>query len=161
MNIRTSRNHVVDLVFTLALFCVFSASALMVVIMGADVYQSAVSESNTYHTRSTALTYLSEKIRQNDTSGNVSVGSFQGHQALVIRQEIEDTAYITYIYLYEGRQLKELYTKEGAVVPDGSGQEILTVNDFTVEELGQNLYRFTVEDTGGSKSSLLIGTHSS
>ena len=161
MNIRTSRNHVVDLVFTLALFCVFAASALMVVIMGADVYQSAVSESNMYHTRSTALTYLSEKIRQNDTSGNVSVGSFQGHQALVIRQEIEDTAYITYIYLYEGRQLKELYTKEGAVVPDGSGQEILTVNDFTVEELGQNLYRFTVEDTGGSKSSLLIGTHSS
>ena len=97
MNIRTSRNNVVDLVFTLALFCVFAASALMVVIMGADVYQSAVSESNTYHTRSTALTYLSEKIRQNDTSGNVSVGSFQGHQALVIRQEIEDTAYITYI----------------------------------------------------------------
>lgn len=156
-----SKKHVVDLVFTLALFCVFAASALMVVIMGADVYKSADSEMNTHHTRTTALTYVAEKIRQNDSHGSVAAGEFQGHPALVISQKLQGTVYTTYIYLYEGKELMELYTKEGSTVSYGDGQEILPVNDFSIESLAENLYRFTVVDTDGKESSLLLGTHSS
>lgn len=39
------KNHVVDLLFSLALFCVFAASALTIVIMGADVYQKSVNDN--------------------------------------------------------------------------------------------------------------------
>lgn len=59
------KNHVVDLLFSLALFCVFAASALTIVIMGADVYQKSVNDMNRNSTIRTSLSYLSEKIHQN------------------------------------------------------------------------------------------------
>ena len=39
---RTQKDHVVDFLFTLALFCVFAASALTVVVTGANVYRQTV-----------------------------------------------------------------------------------------------------------------------
>lgn len=49
---QTVRRSFVDVLFTLALFCVFCASALAVVVIGADVYTStARSMDDNFSTR--------------------------------------------------------------------------------------------------------------
>ena len=56
------KGHVVDFLFTLALFCVFAASALMVVVIGANVYRQTVRGMDSNYDSRTSLTYLTEKV---------------------------------------------------------------------------------------------------
>lgn len=39
MNVKQEKNHIVDVLFVLALFVVFTLSALVLVILGANVYR--------------------------------------------------------------------------------------------------------------------------
>ena len=60
------RRHVIDLLFPIALFLVLAASSLFLVILAANVYQKSVAwEESNYESR-TCLSYVTEKIRQND-----------------------------------------------------------------------------------------------
>lgn len=69
------KGHVVDFLFTLALFCVFAASALMVVVIGANVYRQTVRGMDSNYDSRTSLTYLTEKVRQNDAANAVTIRS--------------------------------------------------------------------------------------
>ena len=82
------KGHVVDFLFTLALFCVFAASALMVVIIGANVYRQTVDRMNGNYDSRTSLTYLTEKIRQNDAADAVKISSVGESPALVLSQRV-------------------------------------------------------------------------
>ena len=68
------QEHIIDIIFTLALFCVLAASLLTVVILGANVYTTNAGEIQHNHEVRTSLGYVSGKIRQNDASDSVSVG---------------------------------------------------------------------------------------
>lgn len=77
MNIRFQpRRHVIDLLFTLALFCVFAASALLVVLIGADVYESSARGMDRNFDLQTSLHYVAAKVRQCDAAGAVRAGSW-------------------------------------------------------------------------------------
>ena len=67
MKFRGQRSsHIIDLLFVLSLFCVFTVCAFLVVSIGANVYRAtAENMENTYSTR-TALAYVTEKLRQHD-----------------------------------------------------------------------------------------------
>ena len=73
MNRNPARKHSTDILFVLVLFLVFTSSALAVILLGARVYQSTSSRMESNYNVRTALAYVSEKIRQNDESGAVSL----------------------------------------------------------------------------------------
>lgn len=81
------KGHVVDFLFTLALFCVFAASALMVVVIGANVYRQTVRGMDSNYDSRTSLTYLTEKVRQNDAANAVTIRSVGDSPALVLSQQ--------------------------------------------------------------------------
>ena len=56
-----NRGSVIDVLFTLALFCVFCASALAVVLIGADVYTSTARNMDQNFSTRTAVSYVAEK----------------------------------------------------------------------------------------------------
>ena len=56
------KGHVVDFLFTLALFCVFAASALMVVVIGANVYRHKGSVKQKLVIVGTKNTYWEKEI---------------------------------------------------------------------------------------------------
>ena len=64
MNPRQHQNHFIDVLFTLGLLCVFTASALAVVLIGAHVYQSTAEDMDANYRPATSLSYMAEKIRQ-------------------------------------------------------------------------------------------------
>ena len=74
MNNRNQEKHfIVDILFVLALFGVFAVSALALVTIGADVYQHTVEDMSVNYESRTAVSYILEKVRQNDTADSISL----------------------------------------------------------------------------------------
>ena len=91
--------HMIDLLFTLALFCVFAASALMVVLIGARVYQNTIERMNANFDGRASIAYVSNKIRQNDYPDAIHIIELEeGVPALALDQDFDGITYQTIIY---------------------------------------------------------------
>ncbi|MGC4020348.1 MAG: DUF4860 domain-containing protein [Muricomes sp.] len=112
MRFRNQKNHMIDFLFPVALLFVFAVSAITVILLAANIYRSAVEHSSMNYTSVTSLSYITEKIHQNDENGNVSLGTFDGHDSLILKQEYNGTVYYTYIYT-DGDTLKRALHKRG------------------------------------------------
>ncbi|MCI8996687.1 MAG: DUF4860 domain-containing protein [Lachnospiraceae bacterium] len=159
MRFRTKHRHMIDLLFPVALFFVFALSALTVLLIAARIYQSTTEHSSLHDTSRTSLSYISEKLHQSDEAGSVSLGTFDGCDALIIQQTHGEHTYYTYIYSYEG-QLRELFVKAGVNTSASSGMAILEVQDFSMEELSDGLLKFSCTDQEGQTTSSMIGLRS-
>lgn len=153
------KNHVVDLLFSLALFCVFAASALTIVIMGADVYQKFVNDMNRNSTIRTSLSYLSEKIHQNDAENGIRIDQLNDLPSLVLTQNLNGETYETWIYAYDGMLYEIMTDLENGFTPE-EGQPILEIGSFSLEQNGSRII-LTVSDTQGNTSSLSVSPRSS
>lgn len=153
MRFNGKREHVVDFIFTLALFCVFAASSVLVTVIGASVYKTVVARMDQNNTARTGLAYLAEKVRQNDAGGALSAGAVADSPALVMTAVYNDTEYATYIY-EDGGELKELFQRASAAPMPDAGQTIMEAASFDVELLRDNLYRFTIQDEKGESFSI-------
>lgn len=151
MKMAGEKRHVVDFLFTLALFCVFAASALLVVIMGANVYKSTVNTMTDNYENRTSLTYIAEKIRQNDTPGSVVISTVEDSPALVLRQQVGDREYQTWIYVYDGN-LKEILIASDATLNPESGQTVKEQQSLALEQNGSLLTVTTTDPAGKSES---------
>lgn len=162
MNVKQERNHIVDVLFVLALFVVFTLSALVLVILGANVYRQTVSYMDENYTARTAYSYLTEKVRQNDLYDSISVGQLENTDALVLTREINGTAYATYLYLHDG-SLRELFMRQGSDIgadPLSAGREILPLEDWQLEMAGDRLLHINLTLEDGSRKELFISFHS-
>ena len=147
----------IDLLFTLALFCVFAASALMVVLIGADVYKDTVTGLNNNFDMRTSLTYVSTKIHQNDGSGVVQIGKIEGDDALILKQTYGDQVYQTVIY-HDGNSLREIFASEEMNLKKSDGKVIMDVGRFEMEQVSDGLFRFISEDEDGHKAEILVSS---
>ncbi len=159
MKHKQENNHIIDILFTLALFCVFAASALFVVLIGANVYKSTVKQMNDNYSTRTSLSYVTEKIRQNDTAGSVSIGELDGVQALILTQQYDDLHLKTYIYEDNG-VLKELFIHDDQKPVKEAGQSIMEVNSFHMEQMSDTLFHFTSTNTDGKETEIYISPKS-
>ena len=73
MRSRQTGGHTIDVLFPLAVFFAFAASAVMAILLAANIYSSAVTGSERMYNASTALSYIREKVHQNDTAGAVQI----------------------------------------------------------------------------------------
>ncbi len=75
--------------------------------------------------------------------------------ALAIQQTVGDGSYTTYIYLYE-KELKELFIKDGVQARASAGKTILSISNFSMEELKNGLFSFTCTDENGESASTIV-----
>ena len=163
MNNKTENHHVVDVVFVLALFAVFALCAMMLVSIGAGVYQKTVNDMNENYNSRTAYSYVAEKIRQNDEAGSVSIGDISGHKALVLSEAVGDKTYATYLYAYDG-YMRELFVSPDFVLDSSSaeaGQKLLPVKNFDIEKEREGLYSFEMITEDDQSIELFISPKSS
>ena len=156
MNSFEPKHHIVDFLFPLALFFVFAASAVMLILTASGAYRNTAAETEKNYNARTAMAYLTEKIRQGDENGAVFLDSFDGRDALAIRQAYNGASYTTYIYADEGA-LKELLIKDGTDATAASGKTILEVQSFEIEEVSPHLFRFRTEDTSWEPFTFFAG----
>lgn len=159
MKFHTRQKHMIDLIFPISLFFVFAASSLAVLLLAANIYGSSTRQIQANDENRTSLSYIAQKIRQNDAGGAISVESIDGTDCLVLKAVYDNADYITYIYKYDD-ELKELFFKEGIDVSLSSGKTIMKVSDLTMKQTGDHLFRFTSTDKDGKEDSLIISERS-
>ena len=148
MRFQSRKHHIIDILFPISLYFVFTVSALTVLLLATNVYRTTTENSALNFNANTSLSYITEKIHQNDTEGAVSM-----------KQHYNDTEYVTYIYVSEGN-LMELYTKSSADVDVGSGKVILPLQSLDMEMSQSDLLHLTCTDAQGHTIASYISIHS-
>src|SRR5699024_39149 len=132
-NKRKNQGHIVDLFFTLSLFCLFAASALIVVIIGSDVYRKTTANMEENYATRTALSYTAEKIRQHDSAGGVYLtDDAEENTSLVVSDNAGGGTDLTYIYSYDGWPC-ELGERKGTGFSKGQGEPCAEGESFYLE----------------------------
>lgn len=154
---KNTKNHTIDIVFVIVLFSCFAISILMITGMGASIYQNIVDNmTQNYNTR-TSYSYIVNKIHQSDENGNVTVGTFNGQDALIINEEIDNIAYCTYMYYYDNH-LKELFTRKGQDFDPSYGNDILELDGFKMVKLSDSLIKFEITPKDGNTQTIYTHT---
>lgn len=159
MRFQTRSRHVIDLIFPIALFFVFAASALIVLILAADLYSTTTSRLRVNDENRSALAYIEEKIRQNDTEGALKIVSIEDRDCLAMSADYNGVLCTTYIYEYDG-MLKELFIRDDVPFSLKSGRDIMEISSLTITNPEDRLYKFTVTDSEGLESSLIASERS-
>ncbi len=94
---------------------------------------------------STCISYLTEKLRQAEFDNGLIVQSSNGQDVIILEDEFNDSIYYTYIYSYNG-YLKEQFTLKDNPFDPSAGQNIMSVKDFKVVPLADNLYQISLTD---------------
>ena len=129
-------------VLLLALFLLLSA---LTAVRSAAAYKKVLDRSDRLD-RSTALTYITEKVRQNDAAGALRVGRIGDCEALVIAQG-DEVLYDTYIYCYDG-SLRELMIKRELTPAPEMGRALLPMESLELTLEG-GLLRIRCTDSSG------------
>ncbi|MDR0963404.1 MAG: DUF4860 domain-containing protein [Clostridium sp.] len=149
-----SQSHLIDVLFVLALFGVFIATALIVAVMGVSVYRNTVENMNKNFDTQTSLTYVSTKIRQSDVAGGVFLEELEGMPALVLERQEEGETYQTWIYHHNG-YLQEFFVKKGSSIDPDFGVSIMPIDTFSVTE-ENGLFLISTTDRDGNPVSVMV-----
>ena len=80
MKLLSQKRHAIDFLFPVTVFFVFTISALTVILLAARIYQSTTDDSQRNYTSGTALSYLTEKLRQTDREDGIFLDELDGTQ---------------------------------------------------------------------------------
>ena len=151
----SSRRHMMDMLFPLGLLLAFAASAVMVILMAANLYTRIAEDSSRAYTARTVLAYVTEKVHQNDAAGGIRADTFEGCPALILERDNEGVTYCTYLYAYDGA-LRELMVQQGTEARPGDGREILPLKEFLPRQETDNLiYVSSTDENGKTAESFL------
>ncbi len=159
MNFKNREKPIVDILFILALFCAFLVSALFIILFGAKIYRSTVSDMDTNFTSRTSLSYITEKMRQHDSVGGAEVRFIDEQPVLVLTQVQDDVNYCTYLFSHDG-YLKEITAKDNFMFDFSGGQNILALTDFSATEINDSLYKFHIVDTDNNEIEFYVSLYS-
>lgn len=146
MNDKQKQIHTIDTVFPLIFILFFGFCAVILVLSGAHVYQNTTDGLKQNYTVRTAAAYLQEKVREYSSESQIELLSENGQTVLALYED-GDSGYVTYIYLYKGK-LRELFTKKGRDIVWSSGQELVSVDTFSVTKQRENLLQIEISGDG-------------
>ena len=153
----SNKKHTIDLLFPILLWAVLLICPIFTVLLGIHFYEKTTDRiTSNYETR-TALSYLREKIHQNDESDAISIGTLGEVESLIIEQTYGDKLYKTYIYSYENA-LWELMAQDGLSVSPTDGTKILDVKGFSMEETAPGIFVFSCTNEIGQTVSTTVST---
>lgn len=155
---RRVEEHSVDVLFILALFCVFAGSAVLVMTFGANVYQRTVSQMEDNYNARVSLSYLANQVRQHDESGCITLETLEENPALVLADGPE-SSYATFIYYYDGA-LRELYCDKNDRLTAADGLPIVELESFKMTLDDQGRLTLSAAAEGGQSRSLTLALRS-
>jgi hypothetical protein len=163
MNFAKRNKSIVDFLFILALFGAFAITTLFVVLFGARIYESTVSNMNTNFEKRTAMSYLTEKIRSHDYTGGADIveteDSAGGHTGLKLYQNVGDRRFVTYLFVSDG-YLKEFTAEDTYDFRYDSGTQILAIKDLSIKKESEGLYHFRITSSEGENTEFFVTMYS-
>lgn len=143
-----------DIIFILALLCIFAFGSFFMVIYGADIYKGIQEDIDSNFEFRTPLSYISTKVRQNDDRNAISLIEKDDVKALVL--ETIDSGEINQTWIYEyDHSLYEIYIAKGTPFQLSDGQAILPSYGLTFE-MDDGILNVSTKDHRGDTRSLSI-----
>ncbi|MEG2297500.1 MAG: DUF4860 domain-containing protein [Clostridium sp.] len=131
----------IDLLFSMLLLLMFILCSVFTILVGSRVYENIRARDDAAFYSDTALSYVTNKIRQADRSDCIEVRSIDDHNVLVLTSSSEDgTIYETWIYTLDG-SLKELYSEKNSGLMIEDGLDIMRCQSLS----------FSLEDSDGGR----------
>ena len=151
--------YTLDFFFILSLLGSFVTTAALVIVIGALIYQSSVSSMQSDNRVRTALSYVTEKIHQNDHSKSIEIRETEGRTLLLLHNTYQNSDYITYIYAHEG-SLRELTVRALDNFDYDAGQIITEVSGFSISKYERGLFAIHVSEDEGKELSAYVAAKS-
>lgn len=145
-------------IFIMLLFLLIVFLSVMIILLGNDVYSGINKDREENYQKMVSLSYVANKIRQNDKEGSVRIDSLQGKNAVVINEVYDGVEYETWIYFYNNG-IYEMFTDSNMEFNLEDGMRILDVESFKIEKLKDNLYKFTASNNK-EKTELILNLYS-
>lgn len=130
------------LVFIILLFVMIATMSLMIILHGKNIYSSINEDRASNYEKRVSLSYIANKIRQSDKDKNVRIENLYGENAIVINEKYDDVVYETWLYFYND-SIYEMFTDKGVKFNLEDGMKIMEIEGFVIEEINENLYKFT------------------
>lgn len=143
------RGQIVNTLFTMLLFLVFVLCALFTVLIGGKVYENINIRTETTYRADVALSYIANKVRQQDTVGMAELTVVDETTVLRLRQVVNERAYNTDIYYKDGK-LWELFTAADSGLGVNDGLEIMECDEVVMTMEDGLLHVRTEGEKGGS-----------
>lgn len=151
------RKHNIDSIFLMVVFLLFTFASVMIMLLSIRSYRAIVDNGEKDASARAAMSYVREIVHQNDRGSAINVSTFDGQPCIKIYQTAE---YLIYIYEYEG-VLKELYTKEGAMVNLSDGTDIMRVKEFDIYTESENILKISCVDEYDQRAEVIVNLKSS
>lgn len=142
------------LIFVMLLFLILIFLSIMIIMLGRNIYSQISSDQTSNYEKRVSLSYVANKIRQNDKKDCIKIEKFDGKNAIVINETYDGVKYETWIYFYNNA-IYEMFIDAGIEFNLDDGMKILDVEAFTIEILEENLYKFTAESNAESTELIL------
>ncbi len=158
MNFHSNKQHTIDILFMLSLFCVFAICSIVLIIFGADIYQDTVNKTNDNYLERTSVAYITEKLRQTDMDQSVSIVNTDGIDMLTIESEIEGKMYSTRLYEYDGH-LYECFSRSDIILSPDAGQAIFEIKELNFYFVTPSLLQISYEASKQESVSFYVDLH--
>lgn len=161
---RNSPGHNIEGVFVLLLFAVFAIAVVAVLALGADRYKNLVKRDDDAYNRRVITSYITARIRANDTYDAVETGGFKkagekdGIDTLHLYQSIDGEVFDLRIYCYDG-YLYELFTIADNEIEPEAGNPIIEAEKLSFEQEGKRI-RISATDTAGRENYAVVSFRS-
>lgn len=127
------RRHSVSDLYLFAVFGIFAVFSLLIVILGAKVFQRVSVTTDMNNEVRSSLFYIVNKVRSADQTNNIKIEEKNGFSLLILGGA--ENEYETYIYYYDG-SIRELMNKKNTVFDPNLGDSIVKIKNFMVEKNG-------------------------
>ncbi len=151
------QHHVVDFLFVIALLFLFAFSTLLLIALGADIYQNIVTQTGDNYELRSSYAYVTQKVRQADDGTGMNIEELDGTPALVLSQKKEDTTYNTYLYAYNG-QLMEIFAREDVDVSPSAGNSITPIQKFELTRVNDQLIEILLTESSGASHRIHVAS---
>jgi len=154
---KRTRGQSVQFLFTMLLFLILTICSIFTITFGAKVYKNIDTRMNENFIGTTALSYISNKVKQADESNAVSVLTTENTQILKIEQVFNETKYFTLIYFKDGN-IKELFVNADSQYTLEDGISIMEGEGISFSMIEKNLLK--VETSGNHGDSIILALRS-
>ncbi|MDR3307731.1 MAG: DUF4860 domain-containing protein [Coriobacteriales bacterium] len=139
----------------LALFCVYAVSALILCVLGANIYKDTTATMHENYDLRTGVLYVAEKTRQNDVAEGVRVDTLNGADALVFTEQRTGKGYETWIFVDKGVLYEEMVAS-GSAVQITAGQAIMPMRSMALDLVDGNLLTVSFILESGEESHIQL-----
>lgn len=176
-----------DFLFSMVLFLVFILCSVFTILIGSQVYSNIRARNDAAFYSDTALSYISNKVRQSDKAGCITVEEREGQEVLVLTSgtfgssdafdnagssgafdnadsfDTDEPVYETLIYTRDGFLL-ELFSEQGSGLPLEAGTPVMECSGVSFqlsESTDTPLLTVTLTEKDGTEREALLSLRSS